>query len=156
TQQGRVRDDAGNWFGCDNSTIITHHVLDDHYLRRNPHVVYPNMTVHIDAPPHKLFSRKSDAQRFKLSGPPNTVTAACGLGIYRDDLLGPQYSGNSFTCAPVNLLGHRCVPLTSVGSERVNRVVHGRVLKPSGSTFTAVRAPEEAQSEFLASTDNWF
>ena len=42
TQQGRVRDDWGNWFGCDNSNLVRHYALADHYLRRNPHVAYPN------------------------------------------------------------------------------------------------------------------
>ena len=52
----------------------------------------------------ELFPLKADAQRFELSGPPGTVTAACGLGIYRDDLLGEDFTGNAFTCEPVNLL----------------------------------------------------
>jgi putative membrane-bound dehydrogenase-like protein len=136
TQQGRVRDDRGNWFGCDNSNLIRHYVLDDHYLRRNPFVAYPNASVNVE-PSNKLFSLKTDAQRFALSGPPNTVTAACGLGIYRDDLMGKEYYGNSFTCEPVNLLVTR------------------RILKPTGSTFKAERAADEQESEFLASTDNW-
>ena len=137
TQQGRVRDDWGNWFGCDNSDLIRHYPLDDHYLRRNPHVAAGNTTVHV-APSKNLFSLKTDAQRFQLSGPPNTVTAACGLGIYRDDLLGEGYTGNSFTCEPVNLLVHRLQ------------------LKPKGTTFAGMRAADEQESEFLASTDNWF
>jgi putative membrane-bound dehydrogenase-like protein len=137
TQQGRVRDDRGNWFGCDNSNLIRHYALEDHYLRRNAHVAYPNAAVNV-APSNRLFSLKADAQRFALSGPPNTVTAACGLGIYRDDLLGPDFTGNAFTCEPVNLLVHRLI------------------LKPKGSTFAGVRAPDETDSEFLASTDNWF
>src|SRR5262249_42124607 len=35
TQQGRVRDDWGNWFGCDNSTLLRHYPVDDAYIRRN-------------------------------------------------------------------------------------------------------------------------
>jgi putative membrane-bound dehydrogenase-like protein len=137
TQQGRVRDDRGNWFGCDNSNILRHYVLEDHYLKRNPHVAYPNASVNC-SPSNKLFSLKNDAQRFALSGPPNTVTAACGLGIYRDFVLGAEFQGNAFTCEPVNLLVTR------------------RILKPSGSTFTGERAADEQDSEFLASTDGWF
>jgi putative membrane-bound dehydrogenase-like protein len=137
TQQGRVRNDRGDWFGCDNSNLIRHYALDDHALKRNPFVAYPGASVNL-APSNRLFSLKGDAQRFALSGPPNTVTAACGVGIYRDDLLGPEFAGNSFTCEPVNLLVHRLV------------------LKPNGSTFAGARAPDEAESEFLASTDGWF
>lgn len=136
TQQSRVRDDRGNWFGCTNSNLILHYALDDHYLRRNPHVAYPNTVVDVE-PSNKLFSLKADAQRFALSGPPNTVTGACGLGLYRDELLGKEFTGNAFTCEPVNLLVTR------------------RILKPHGSTFQAERAADERESEFLASTDGW-
>src|SRR5262245_47389481 len=140
TQQGRVRDDWGNWFGCDNSTLIRHYPLDDHYLKRNPYVEYPNSSVNVaaDPNPNRLYPLKSDAQRFQLSGPPNAVTAACGLGIYRDNLLGDDFRGNAFTCEPVNLCVHRLK------------------LTPKGSTFAAHRPDDEKTSEFLASTDNWF
>ncbi len=137
TQQGRVRDDWGNWFGCDNSNVLWHYPLDDQYLRRNPHVAAPRSVVNA-APGGKFFSPKSDAQRFELSGPPETVTAACGLGIYRDDLLGADFTGNAFTCEPVNLLVHRLQ------------------LTPKGTTFAGSRPKEEQTREFLASTDNWF
>jgi len=36
TQFGRNPDDWGNWFGCDNSTLLWHYPLSDHYVRRNP------------------------------------------------------------------------------------------------------------------------
>src|SRR5207302_9482684 len=134
------RHDRGNWFGCDNGMLIRHYALEDHYLRRTPHVAYPDASVNVaaEAAPKRLFSLKADAQRFALSGPPNTVTAACGLGIYRDDLLGKEFQGNAFTSEPVNLLVTR------------------RILKPDGSTFKGERAPDEQDSEFLASTDGWF
>jgi putative membrane-bound dehydrogenase-like protein len=139
TQQGRARDDRGNWFGCDNSNLLWHYPLDDHYLRRNPHVAATRTVVDAVAgpDPHRVYPLKSDAQRFELSGPPGSVTAACGVGLYSDDLLGPEYRGNAFTCETVNL------------------VVHRRVLKPDGATFAGVRAPDETGSEFLATTDNW-
>jgi putative membrane-bound dehydrogenase-like protein len=38
TQFGRERDDWDNWFGGNNSNPMWHYVLDDRYLRRNPHV----------------------------------------------------------------------------------------------------------------------
>ncbi|HLJ96920.1 MAG TPA: PVC-type heme-binding CxxCH protein, partial [Gemmataceae bacterium] len=140
TQQGRVRDDWGNWFGCDNSNLCWHYPLADHYLRRNPHVISPPSAVLVsDAPnPDRLYPIRTELQLFKLSGPPGQTTAACGLGIYRDDLLGRSYSGNAFVCEPVNLLLHRLI------------------LSPRGSTFSGGRAGDETKSEFLASTDNWF
>jgi putative membrane-bound dehydrogenase-like protein len=137
TQQGRVRDDADNWFGCDNSNLVRHYPLADHYLRRNPHAAAALTAVSVPAE-QRLFPLKADVQRFKLSGPPGGVTAACGLGIYRDDLLGGEFTGNTFTCEPVNL------------------VVHRLRLSPKGATFVGMRDKDEATSEFLASSDNWF
>jgi putative membrane-bound dehydrogenase-like protein len=140
TQQGRVRDDWGDWFGCDNSNLCRHYPLADHYLRRNPHAAPPDASVNVpDYPnPNRLFPGSRQLQLFKLSGPPGQTTAACGLGIYRDDLLGPDYHGDAFTCEPVNLLVHRLR------------------LSPRGVTFAGRRAADEAESEFLTSTDNWF
>jgi putative membrane-bound dehydrogenase-like protein len=140
TQQGRVRDDFGNWFGCDNSNLAFHYPLAEHYLKRNPYVAAPQSRVHItqsDAS-RQLFPARADVQRFQLSGPPGTVTAACGIGIYHDSRLGPGYHGNVFTCEPVNLLVHRLE------------------LHPHGSSFIAERADNESETEFLRSTDAWF
>lgn len=86
----------------------------------------------------RLFPAGGNQVLFLLSGPPGRVTSACGIGVYRDDVLGESFRGNLFTCEPVN------------------GVVHRRVLSPRGSTFDAVRASDEAEREFLASTDNWF
>jgi putative membrane-bound dehydrogenase-like protein len=140
TQQGRVRNDWGDWFGCDNSTLCRHYPLPDHYLRRNPHVAPPPAGVLVADYPdaNRLYPIHRQLQLFKLSGPPSRVTAACGLGIYRDDLLGKDCTGDAFVCEPVNL------------------VVHRLKLSPCGSTFSGRRADDEKTSEFLASIDNWF
>jgi putative membrane-bound dehydrogenase-like protein len=140
TQQGRVRNDWGDWFGCDNSTLCRHYPLPDHYLARNPHVAPPPAGVLVTDYPQwsRLYPIRQQVQLFKLSGPANHVTAACGLGIYRDDLLGEQYTGDAFVCEPVYL------------------VVHRMKLSPKASTFSTRRTPDEQTSEFLASTDNWF
>jgi putative membrane-bound dehydrogenase-like protein len=138
TQQGRVRNDWGDWFGCDNSELCRHYVLADHYLRRNPHVAFNDTAVHVaDYPDWNRVYPATQPRLFKLSGPAGRVTAACGMGVYRDDLL-PDLRGDVLTCEPANML--------------VTRLK----LTPRGSTFSGRRAPDEMQSEFLASTDNWF
>src|SRR5207244_9890011 len=72
TQQGRVRDDWANWFGCDNSNLCWHYPLADHYLRRNPHLAPPASAVLVpDYPnPNRLYPIRPRLQLFKLSGPP--------------------------------------------------------------------------------------
>ncbi len=140
TQQGRVRNDWEDWFGCENSDLLWHYPLADHYLRRNPHVAPPSSAALVSRlpNPNQVFPLQKHLQLFALSGPPGQATAACGLGIYRDDLLGPSYTGSPFTCEAVNL----CVTR--------------QVLEPRESSFAGSRAADETSSEFLASTDNWF
>ncbi|MDC0936696.1 HEAT repeat domain-containing protein [Pirellulales bacterium] len=139
TQQGRSRDDWGNWFGCDSGTLLRHYPLTDRYLARNPHVAPPAAGVFVPNDPdaNRLFPL-GDLVTFKLSGPPGVPTSACGLDIYRDELLGADFYGNAFTCEPVNQLVHR------------------QVLAPRGVTFASRRADDESEQEFLASSDQWF
>jgi putative membrane-bound dehydrogenase-like protein len=140
SQQGRVRDDFGNWFGCDNSTLLWHFPFPDHYARRNPHVAPPDSRVFAlkgrDA--NQLFPISRTLERFNDPGHVNRVTSAGGLEIYRDNWLGEEFYGNAFVC------------------ESVHNLVHRIVLSPNGATFTGGRAADEQRSEFLASKDNWF
>jgi putative membrane-bound dehydrogenase-like protein len=139
TQQGRPRDDWDNWFGCTNGELLKHYVVEDRYARRNPHVPPPPLSRHVaDFPNSERLFPQGELVLFKLSGPPGLPTAACGLEVYRDDWLGPQYYGNAFTCEPVNQLVHRLL------------------LNRKGATFSGRRAPEEQSSEFLSSNDQWF
>jgi putative membrane-bound dehydrogenase-like protein len=142
TQQGRVRDDWDNWFGGDNSNLLRHFPLPDHYLRRNPHVAGPPPFVDVlrggDPDPNKLFPTSHMLKRFNDFGAAGRVTSACSPLIYRDNLLGQEYYGNAFICEPVHNLVTR------------------RVLEPKGTSFIGRRAPDEQSSEFLASSDNWF
>ncbi len=68
--------------------------------------------------------------------PGGYITSACSPLYYAADLFPPAYRGNIFVCDPANNLIHR------------------DVLTPNGATFIAHRG--DAESEFLASTDNWF
>jgi putative membrane-bound dehydrogenase-like protein len=139
TQQGRVRNDEGDWFGCNNSVPLMHYPLEEQNLRRNPFTAVPQTSVSLAAVPNpgRLYPISSQVL-FALSGPPNSFTAACGPGLWRDDIAGMDFRGNAFTCEPVNNLVHR------------------QQLIPSGSTFTSRRASGEESQEFLASTDPWF
>ncbi|MBI4624139.1 MAG: hypothetical protein HY736_13105, partial [Verrucomicrobia bacterium] len=139
SQWGRNRDDWGNWFGCNNSNPIWHYALEDHYLRRNPHLAPPNSTVTVSKTPgaSQVYPLSETIARFNDPFGANRFTCACGTMIYRDDLLGAAYAGNVFICEPVHNLVHR------------------EIVQPAGVTFTSHRAPEEQTSEFFASSDNW-
>ncbi|WP_153556154.1 neutral/alkaline non-lysosomal ceramidase N-terminal domain-containing protein [Roseimaritima sediminicola] len=139
SQQGRCRDDWGNWFGCSNSQLLTHFPVDDTYAGRNPFVAPPPSLVSVPRGPEagKLYPL-DNLVLFRLSGAPGKATAACGVGVYRDRLLGEGYSGNAFTCEPVNQLVYR------------------QVLSRQGAHIVGHRAEEQQESEFLRSSDQWF
>lgn len=139
TQQGRVRDDWGNWFGCRNGSLCVHYPVNESYFRKNPYVVSPPPEVSVPQGNHQsqLFP-VGELVQFHLSGPRGRPTSVCGLGLYRDRKLGAAFYGNAFVCEPVNQLVHRMV------------------VKPKGVTFAGERAAEEQDRDFLTSTDNWF
>ncbi len=140
TQQGRIHDDWGNQFGNNNSILLQHYPLPDHYARRNPRAASPGPAVYVPRDPdsRRLFPASQTLDRYNHPESANRVTSACGPGFYRDDLLGEAYVNNTFTCEPVHNLVHRLV------------------LSPDGVTFAGHRAADEQDREFLASTDNWF
>lgn len=140
SQQGRVRDDFGNWFGCDNGMWMWHFPLPDHYLARNQAIAYPDSRVAVAAGPNpnEVYPASITLERFNDPDNANHTTSACGIEVYRDFKLGRSYYQNAFTPEPVHNLVHRLV------------------VEPDGTTFKGMRAQDEQRSEFVASTDNWF
>ncbi|MDB5306629.1 MAG: Neutral/alkaline non-lysosomal ceramidase [Gemmataceae bacterium] len=155
-QYGLTADDYQRWFTATNSEHLKQIVLPDHYLKRNPFLPVSAVTVNI--PEHgaaaKVFrispfepwrvertTRRAggpDAKRFSPTElvPGGFVTSACSPLIYTADLFPEPYRGNNFVCDPANNLIHR------------------EVLAGKGPVFSAKRV--DPDSEFLASTDNWF
>jgi putative membrane-bound dehydrogenase-like protein len=139
TQYGRSRDDWGNWFGNNNSNPLYHFALADHYIRRNPHLAPPGARVPVSVTPgaSQVFPASRTLPRFNDFNTANHFTSACSAVVYRDELFGPAFAGNTFV------------------SEPVHDLIHREVMTPHGFTFTSRRAPDEQQSEFFASSDNW-
>lgn len=140
TQFGRHRDDWGNWFGNNNPTWLWHVTLPEHYLRRNPSLAVKSVL--------KVLANYENSTRVYPVSPAmvranqpwalNHVTSGSTPSPYRDDLFGPEFAGTVFIGEPVH------------------NAVHREVLEAEGSGFRSHRAEGELQSEFLASTDNWF
>lgn len=139
TQQGRSRNDWGDWFGCDNSMLARHYPLVEHYVRRNPRIAPPLGAVPVsgEADPGQVFAI-SNATLLPLSGPSNRVTAATGLGVLRDDAWGAEWNGDLFVC------------------ESVGNLIHHLRVEPRGATFVGKRLSGQTTSEFLASYSPWF
>lgn len=159
-QHGLCADDWQHWFTATNSQHLRQIVLPDHYLRRNPHLPVPAVT--LDIPDgvdghgavckvnrispfeawrvERTTMRKDgpDSKRFPPTElfPGGFITSACSPLVYTADLFPEAYRGNSFVCEPANNLVHR------------------DLLVSKGAIFSARRA--DADCEFLASTDIWF
>lgn len=140
TQFLRSQDDWGNWFGSNNANPMYHFVLDDAMLRRNPHLAVQRVRVDVPEVPGTapVYPISRAQARFNDPHTRNRVTSACSAIVYRDELFGPAFASSMFV------------------SEPVHNLVHREVLVPRGATFSSRRGLDEQQSEFLASSDNWF
>jgi putative membrane-bound dehydrogenase-like protein len=139
TQQGLARDDWDNWFGCSNSRWIFHFPFPEEAVSRNPHVAAPAPSVYLPTAENQgeLNPASRPLERFNHPDAFGHITSACGLGIYRDVLLGKEFQGNAFI------------------GEVAHNLVRRYRLDPKGATFEARRPDDEAACEFLASADNW-
>ena len=115
---------------------MRHVVIEDRYLKANPDVTVPAVM-------HDVAAWGEQSRIFPISRAWTTsnlhagqFTAACGVYIYRGDLLPAEFKGNAFTCDPTGNLIHR------------------EIMQPAGPTFTSKPAYEG--KEFLASPDEWF
>jgi len=144
TQFGRERDDFGHWFGNNNSNPIWQYVLEDRYVRRNPHAGISSVTRQVSEVPGAapVFPASRTLARFNDFAYANRFTSACSTMIYRDTLLGAEFYGNALTSEPVHNL--------------VSRLVLTRTEDGLGTVYHGARAADEQQAEFLTSSDNWF
>lgn len=139
SQYGRHRDDWGHWFGCSNSRPGWYYALEDAYLRRNPHVRYPDAMVHLPVIPgaSPVYPASKTLRRFNDYDAENRFTSACGHYIFRGPGLGEEVRGSAFVCEPVHNLVSRSV------------------LESQGLIFRSRRPAGEQDREFFASADNW-
>jgi len=140
-QYGNTFDDWGRRFVCDNRHHLRHVVIESRYLQRNPYLAAPavveDISVLDDGPlgsGGKIFPISSNWTTSSLHE--GHFTAACGVFIYRGNLLGKDYRGSAFTCDPTGNLVHR------------------EIMEPFGATFRS--HPDRKGVEFLASPDDWF
>jgi len=137
TQYGRHRDDWGRWFGNNNPNWAWHYVLANKDLRRNPSYASPDPR-HTLEPETRCYPVSRTVMRFNDLSMANHVTSANSPTPYRDELFGPWFATSLFV------------------SEPVHNLVHRMVLEPDGASFRGRRGPNGSNSEFLASSDNWF
>lgn len=137
SQYGKWRDDFGNWFGNNNSTIGWHYWLPFRHLERHPEVVAKAVRATLNEE-KTVFTASPPVRRFNWASAVNTLTSGCSPVPFRDTTFGPDGENVLFICEPANNLVHR------------------ELLSYDGPAITSRRHPGDAQSEFIASEDNWF
>ena len=150
---GMCFDDFGNRFLITTNQPVRYAApLPYGYLARNPHVPSPDTTVGATpyrntfpaSEPHPWRRKRgADPRWVKFYGggeakPNGHFTSACGQQIYRAGLFPEKYHGNHFACDPQQSMVHRSI------------------VERDGSGLRARRPEEQAESEFLTSTDGWF
>ncbi len=137
SQFGRNRDDWGNWFGEQNSHPLWHYVLEDRYVRRNPHFASPDPRKQVVVPANpRVYPAKSPQKRFHSFEQSGRFTSACSGIIYRDRLLFAD-GMHTFACEPFH------------------NVVQHNIVERDGVSFRARRDPAEGAIDFFASRDRW-
>ncbi len=132
SQYGKWRDDFGNWFGNNNSIIGWHYYLPMRYLVSHPERVAQSLRATINDE-KTVYPISPPLRRFNWASATNTLTSGCSPMPWndgRDELL--------LICEPANNLVHR------------------EVLDHTKLPITSHRHPDDTNSEFIASADNWF
>ncbi|MFO0811083.1 MAG: PVC-type heme-binding CxxCH protein [Gemmataceae bacterium] len=146
-QFGLACDAAGHWFTATNSQHLRQIVLPDHYIRRNPGLAVPAVT--IDIPDHGAACQLFRISPFEAWRVERTTRRAGSPDAKRFP---------TTELVPGGFVTSACSPLI-VGTESLicdpaNNLVHRDRLEPNGPVFLARRVDQGC--EFLASTDNWF
>jgi putative membrane-bound dehydrogenase-like protein len=156
-QHGLCFDDYGRRFTCNNSDHIRLFMYEERYAARNPFYDMPPplASIAVDGPAAEVY-RVSLEEPWRvirtrwrvagvMSGPvegggrsSGYFTGATGITIYRGNAFSEGYRGDAF-----------------IGECAFN-LVHRKKLYPNDVGLKAQRPPDEQNTEFLASTDNWF
>ena len=125
--------------------------LPRRYLKRNPYVVTPRTnqwaadirrTYPISRPHPWRVKRGEQKAWVEFYGKGETTngyfTGGCGGEIYLGSLFPQSYRDNFFFCEPSQ------------------NMIHRSIMKREGAGYQAHRAAGEDESEFLASSDQWF
>lgn len=135
-QFGLTFDDWGHRFVCTNRNHIIPLVVPNRYFQRNPFLAAPGPVTDNQGPGGAARVYPISKNWTLTSIHSGTFTAACGVFVYRGDLLPRDYYGHVFTCEPTGNL------------------VHEETLVSKGGSYAW--SPPHEGTEFLASPDNWF
>ncbi len=155
TRFGLSFDEWGRRFFSQSGRHVQHVVAARRYLQRNLFLTAPPVTRFISGHDQRIFQltppeawreartrmrqrRSRELGREREMASTGSFTGATGNTIYNGDTFHPRYRGNAFS------------------GDVAGNIVHRDVISPSGVSFVANRAEEEASREFMASTSRWF
>ncbi len=155
TRFGLSFDEWGRRFFSQSGRHVQHVVAARRYLQRNLFLTAPPVTRSISVHDQRIFQltppeawreartrmrqrRSRELGREREMASTGFFTGATGNTIYNGDTFHPRYRGNAFS------------------GDVAGNIVHRDVISPSGVSFVANRAEEEASREFIASTSRWF
>ena len=96
SQYGKWRDDFGNWFGNNNSTIGWHYWLPFRYLERHPEVVAKSVRSDLNDD-KRIYPTGPPMRRFNQGSAINTLTSGCSPMPFRDTTFGADGEHVIFT-----------------------------------------------------------
>lgn len=131
TQYGKWRDDYGNWFGNNNTTLAWHYHIPMAWMEVNADRLPPQVRTVLN-PDTAVRTISPPVRRFNHAGATHVLTAACSPMPWRD---GEE------ECLLV------CEP--------ANNLVRRDVLEYDSFPLKSSRHPMDAEAEFIASRDNW-
>jgi putative membrane-bound dehydrogenase-like protein len=156
-QYGQTFDDFGRRFMSSNHNHLQAPLYEYRYAERSPLVEFPRglAEIAVDGGAAELFRispeepwrmlrvkwRAEGLVRGGLEAGGKTsgyFTSACGVTIYRGDALPPEFRGNAFVADPANNIAHR------------------KLVRETGTGFTAERPGDETRREFIRARDLWF
>ncbi len=139
TQYIRGRDDWNRWFGNANNEPMYQYVIDERYQKRADRSV-DSVRQFLTTPSvgPRVFPLSSADGRFNDVFSANRFTSACSSVICRTPGCGKEMDGAAMICEPVHNLVHRTK------------------LQVEGAALRGERFAQDAQSEWVRSSDPWF
>jgi putative membrane-bound dehydrogenase-like protein len=153
-QTGLTFDNWGRKFICEPTRPLRTSMYEPRYLARNPYFLAPPAMVEVASPATTIFRlvpgtppQPANGRPAGTNEPVRTVaratnvlaptwlTNACGAVVYRGSVFPSNYLGNAFIAVPSA------------------HVIHRMVLREAGLDPTAARAVDEANTEFVVSSD---
>jgi putative heme-binding domain-containing protein len=156
-ESGLAFDDRGRKFLCDPLHLLRTPLSEPRYLARNPFFPAPPEMVDVASPATVIFRFVSGNPPLPAGRNPATTNELARTVARVTNVLAPGWLTNAQGCAVYrgNAFPPACLGNVFIADPSAH-VIHCAVLRAAGLDLAAVRAPDEANSEFVVSPDPGF